>query len=359
MMRDAKPTPHVDSFDKKKTYGNTVEQSIEFGPYHAWLPGHFRLGLGLNGDEILDVDLELGYTTRSISSMVEGKTLDRVQSFVSRISPENALIADLLVGQVLEGQAKLSVSDRADWIRDIAVLLGEVSSALKFIASVAQRMRLLPLMQIALKHREDLSDLTELLTGSRYGYDFILPGGVRYDLSDGFSERLERWIVSFRADLLRIEAMFFWRPGIASALSSIGVVTVAGMGGWIAKTATQDTKIGPISHVLSRLQGGLRSATEMTERLMKLIQDRVPGDIRYSVGASLQGGERVSRYDSYRGNWELKIKFESDGIVNHFDLLTPSHQILHALPAALVHENIEDVPLILESLNFVVSEVDQ
>ena len=54
-----------------------VEQGLELGPIHPWLPGHMKLGLGLWGDEITSVDLEFGFCTKGIIEYSLGKRTEK------------------------------------------------------------------------------------------------------------------------------------------------------------------------------------------------------------------------------------------------------------------------------------------
>lgn len=336
-----------------------IQQSLILGPIHTWLPGPMRISLGMTGDRMMSVDPGFGYSTRGIEERVKGLPFLRAQILFSRTEPESALILDRLFSEAVEEITGTKVSDRVLWIRGIAAEVGELNFQLKYLAKMASRMGLKIPFHAILKHRENLFDLLELLTGSRYGYSFVLPGGVRFDLTDGFQERLESWVRNFQSDYGRLEELLCWTHGFQNRLRTLGVVVNTEDCGFVSEAAVEDTRLGQVSHVESRLLFSLKSCLEIARDLEQGLVENPSGGFREPCGPVARSGEVQGEFDTLRGTWKITLALDSSAGVESFSVVTPSDRIRNSIVPALEGESIEDLPLILESLSLSVSEIDR
>jgi NADH-quinone oxidoreductase subunit D len=337
-----------------------IQERLELGPIHTWLPGTMKMNLGMSGDQMLSAEPVFGYATRSIEKNMVGRSIEHAQYLFSRVEPESALLLDRLYGEAVEQMCEQEVSGRTEWIRNITSDLSELNFQLKFMAKMAARLGVKILYHSILKHRENLLDLFELLSGSRYGYYYILPGGVRYDLTDGFQERLEAWISAFLQDYGRIEALFCWTHGLQNRLRSMGVVMDTGEYGFVSKAAVEGTRFGQVSHVESRLLHALGSSKRLAEGLATRLTQRPEGSVRIRLPARLKS-EAVADWqlETIRGTWGLRLALDPELLVSGVSVRSPSDSIRNAIFPALEGESIEDLPLILESLSLSVPEIDR
>ena len=340
-----------------------IQQSLEIGPIHEFLPGMMKLGLGLHGDRIESIDTEFGYLSKKLVETANEKSVIEAQIRLSRIDPENAPIVDFLITTAIEEATATIIPERAIWIRDITVQVCELNSAIRYLAMMAKRMQLDALVQVLLRHREDLMDLIELLTGSRFGYDYIVPGGVRFDLSHGFSERLERWIKNFNQDYLRIEAMFYWTSYHENYLKQIGGVVDTGNLGFVSRALKEETRLGPVSNVKSRLDFVLESTLKICSILASDVFASVEGEFRAPAPLTekneLKKNDVKSEFQSIRGSWFLRLSLSKGLFIKNLEVITPSDQSIRALSEALLDESFDDLPLIVQSLNLSIAEIDK
>ncbi|NDF14146.1 hypothetical protein EB061_02345 [bacterium] len=337
-----------------------IQERLELGPIHTWLPGPMRMKLGMSGDQMLSAEPVFGYASRSIEKNMVGRAIEHAQYLFSRMEPESALLLDRLYGEAIEQVCGEEVSDRTEWIRNITSDLSELNFQLKFMAKMAARLGVKILYHSILKHRETLLDLFELLSGSRYGYYYILPGGVRYDLTDGFQERLEVWISSFLQDYARIEALFCWTHGIQNRLRSLGVVMDTGEYGFVSKAAVEGTRFGQVSHVESRLLHAMGSSKALAEGLAGRLKEQPTGGVRVRLPSRLNSESTVEcELETVRGTWGLRLTLDPDLLVSGVAVRSPSDSIRNAIFPSLEGESLEDLPLILESLSLSVAEIDR
>ena len=334
-----------------------IQETIEIGPIHEWLPGPMKLRLGMSGDRIEKVEAAFGYGSREIEKRVVGKPLSRAQLLISRVEPESALILDRLFSEAVERITGSSVSARVLWIREITTTISELNFQLKYLANMSRRLGIDILFHSILKHRESLLDLLELLSGSRYGYTFLLPGGARYDITEGFQERLEAWSGHFLSDFPRLEALFRWTHVFQNRLRSLGQVLDRGDFGFVSESSIERTHYGFVSHVESRLIYSLENCREMVAGIPELLRARPPGAAIAPLGTGI--GTLEHELETLRGTWGMRLKVEAGGVVSQLELRSPSAAIIGAIGPALEGEALEDLPVILESLSFSIPEIDR
>jgi NADH:ubiquinone oxidoreductase subunit D len=318
-----------------------------------------KIRLGMTGDHIASVETHFGYASRGIENRVRGQRFDSAQFQIGRIEPESALILDRLFSECIEKIYGIEISARVIWIRKICAELSELNFQLKFLAKMASRMGLKILYHTILKQRETLLDLFELLSGSRYGYSYLKPGGARYDLTDGFQERLDAWIRGFLNDHGRIQELFCWTHPIQNRLKSMGMILDLGEYGYVSEAAVENTRFGHVSHVESRLLYSLQSCKEISEDLKGLLESSPAGPFILAVPSYGVQGEAKSEIETLRGMCGLRIEVDAERRIQSLEVQTPSDLIRKAIVPALEGESIEDLPLILESLSLSVSEIDR
>ena len=336
----------------------------EIGPIHPWLPDAMKLKLNLEGDQIQSSVAEFGYLSRNIEKKVMGESFVRAQRFLSHLEPESAPIIDKMLCECVESLVDFKLNERAAWAREIAQKISEVSSLLRYLTFMSKRMGLTVLNHIILKHREELLDLLELLTGSRYGYFYTILGGVRYDVTEGFIERIEAWVMNLKKDFSRIEAMFLWTHVFQNRLADLGKVIDSEKNAFLSASSVETSRFGMVSNVESRLIHALQKTKQESEALFELVSlERKDEYVRNIDLSNLKAHEneasQTSQYQSSRGLWSVSLKLNHKTEINGLELVTPSQEMISYISPALEHESYDDIPIILQSLNFLVTEVDR
>lgn len=336
-----------------------IQEKVELGPIHTWLPYAMKLKLGMYGDRIAEVEAEFGFLSRSIESSMLHADYRTAQLRFGRIDPENSLILDRLFSEAIEKCTQTEITDRVSWIREITSVLSELNGFLKYLARMADRLGLKFLSNVVLKHREVLLDLIELLTGSRYGYYYLIPGGARYELTEGFQERIEKWVHGFQSDFDRIQSIFLWTHSFQNRLQSLGRVADSGDYGFVSEASVETTRYGLISHVESRLVYALNQCKSLSFDLGELVVERHEGDHKTPLGTARSTDWVRLKTPTGRGDWGLGLQLDSNLVVSKIEIQTPSQNIQNAIQPALEGESLEDVAVILQSLNFSVPEIDR
>lgn len=338
---------------------NTQPQTtLSIGPIHPWLPGMMRLELFLQGDIIQSALPAFGYASKNIFEKVYHRSLHEAQRFFSRIEPEGAYLVDRLFSEAVERAAGIEVPARAQWIRSITFELSEALAALKFLAQMASHLGLPILNHLLLKHREELLDLSERLAGSRFGYYYLVPGGARLDLTDGFLERLETWCRNLKNDFPRIRGLLCWSRPIQYRLEDLGVVLDQGQEGFISESRVEG-RMGWQSSVGSRIDYVLSELQSLAKSMEEDAALNVSGPHLTKLPDQIRSKPTRVNLDTFRGSWEAEFSWNAKGLIDAIRLKTPSDAICGRVPEMLEGEALDDVGLILHSSFLSVTEIDR
>ncbi|RPI58312.1 MAG: Ni,Fe-hydrogenase III large subunit, partial [Lysobacterales bacterium] len=169
-----------DDYPFVRVTGDGVHE-IPVGPVHAGIiePGHFRFSVV--GEKVLRLEERLGYVHKGIEQMFARMLLHDAHRLAARVSGDSAVAFSWAYCQALEGLAACTIPPRAAWLRALALEaerianhlgdLGALGNDAGFAFGLAQLSRLKELWLRA----------TEASLGSRYLFDFVVPGGVARD----------------------------------------------------------------------------------------------------------------------------------------------------------------------------------
>ncbi len=160
--------------------GETHEVAV--GPVHAGViePGHFRFQC--EGEEVLHLEISLGYQHRGVERALLGGPGKRT------IFQMETLAGDTSVGhatahcQLLEALAGVRLSARAQALRAVALELERLANHAGGLGALANDVGFLPTAAFCGRLRGDFLNLTAALCGSRFGRGLIRPGGVAFDV---------------------------------------------------------------------------------------------------------------------------------------------------------------------------------
>lgn len=189
---------------------------VAVGPVHAGIiePGHFRFQC--DGEEVLHLEIALGYQHRGIEKAIVGgphkATMAQMETVAGDTSIAHATAHAMLLEALGAGEAPL----RAQWLRAIALELERLANHTGDLGALANDVAFLPTSSACGKLRGDFLNLTALLCGNRFGRGLVRPGGCRYDLDDARRDRLG---ASLEAALADVEEALSWLWGAASVRS--------------------------------------------------------------------------------------------------------------------------------------------
>ena len=160
--------------------GETHEVAV--GPVHAGViePGHFRFQC--NGEQVLHLEISLGYQHRGVERALVGGPHKRTIFEMETLAGDTSVGHATAYCQLLESLAGARLSARAHALRAIALELERLANHTGGLGALASDVGYLPTAAFCGRLRGDFLNLTASLCGSRFGRGLVRAGGVAFDL---------------------------------------------------------------------------------------------------------------------------------------------------------------------------------
>jgi NADH-quinone oxidoreductase subunit D len=155
---------------------------INMGPSHPAMHGTIRIMLELDGERILNAEVEVGYLHRGFEKTCENRTWFNLLPYTDRLNYVSPLINNLGYAMTVEKLLGVSVPERAQLIRVLMSEMSRVSDHLTCLAAMAMECGAFTVFLYMMKAREYLWDAIEFTAGARMTTSYIRIGGVRADL---------------------------------------------------------------------------------------------------------------------------------------------------------------------------------
>lgn len=161
---------------KKKT---TI---IPIGPYHPLQEEPEFFKLFVEGERVVGLDVELGYNHRGVEKLSESKDYEETVFLVERVCGICSTSHPIACVQAIEEAGGIEVPERALYIRSLIGELERIHSHLLWLGLAGHFLGFNTVWMWAWRHREEVLNLCEAITGNRNHYGMLKPGGVRRDV---------------------------------------------------------------------------------------------------------------------------------------------------------------------------------
>jgi NADH-quinone oxidoreductase subunit D len=185
-------TGRPDAFDDL----NTQPMRIQFGPSHPATHGTVRIELDLEGERVVNADVQVGYLHRGFEKECETGFFYQNIPYTDRLNYSSAILNNVGYCLAIEKLFDITTPPRCQFIRVIGGEISRIADHLLAIGSSAMELAAFTPMLYLLEGRDLMYDLTDALCGARVTTNFVRIGGISADLPDGFKdfaiERLDR-----------------------------------------------------------------------------------------------------------------------------------------------------------------------
>ena len=203
---------------------------VNMGPQHPSTHGVLRLILELDGETVTETRAGIGYLHTGIEKNMEFRTWTQGVTFCTRMDYVAPLFNEAAYCLAVEKLLGITdqIPERASIIRVLMMELNRVASHLVALGSGGLDIGSTTALQIAMKERERIMAIFEMITGLRMNHAYIRPGGVAQDLPQGAIDKIHDAIPRLRRGIGEIERLFNENPIIKARMVDIAYLDLTG-----------------------------------------------------------------------------------------------------------------------------------
>ena len=362
-----------DAYPFFRVKGEEVHE-VAVGPVHAGIiePGHFRFQA--HGEEVLFLEIMLGYQHRGVERLLETAGPDRA------VLVAESIAGDTVVGHAaahcgaIEALARSRKTPRAQAIRGIALELERLANHIGDLGAIAGDVAFQPGASYFGRMRGECLNLLMTISGNRYGRGLLRPGGVLFDIPPAMVSQARERLERLQAELEPAARVLLESPSVLGRLEGVGGVSrekclELGFVGIVARACDvprdvrHDHPYGiyrfahiPVAtawagDVLARALVRWLEIQRSLEFLLEQLSTLPAGAPRVACGA-LQADELVvAMEEGWRGEIVHVAITDDQGGLRRYKVIDPSFHNWTALALAMPGSQISDFPLCNKSFN--------
>ena len=203
----------------------TETMTVNMGPQHPSTHGVLRLVLELDGEVIRSATPTIGYLHTGIEKTAEQKKWQQVVPLVERMDYLAAQSNSFAYALSVEKLLGIEMPQR---VKDIRVLIAElqrIASHLIWLGTHSMEIGAVSMLFYAIRERELLMNINELIAGFRFFPSYIRIGGLREDLPRGFHEAVNAFLDRFPTKVDEYEGLLSENDIFMRRTQGVGVIS--------------------------------------------------------------------------------------------------------------------------------------
>ncbi len=357
---------------------------LNFGPQHPSTHGVLRVVLKVDGEKILEAKPDMGFLHRGTEKLFETETYPMGIPHTDRMDYVAAATSNHAFCIAIETLLQVEVPRRAQLIRVILDELQRLSSHLVWLGTSGIDLGAVTPFWYAFREREQILDFFEEYCGARLTLNCMRIGGLPFDLTPGWTERLAEFIADVPARIDDYEQLLtdnrIWKKrtvgvGVISAEECIewgltGPILRASGVEWDLRRARPYECYEELDFVVPTRQGGdtydryivrVQEMRQCVRIIQQCLAKLEPGEIRGKVPRVIKpvAEEVYASIESPKG--EIGFYCVSNGTNKPYRMHVrpPSFINLQALPRLAKGHLVSDLVALIGTIDIVLGEVDR
>ncbi len=207
----------------ERTGENTM--IVNMGPQHPSTHGVLRVVCELDGETIVQCKCVIGYLHTGMEKEAEYQQYHKCVVMTDRMDYLNANGNNLAHALAVEKLLGIEVPKRGQYLRVILAELSRIASHCVWLGTHALDLGAMTPFFYIMQQRELVLDMFEMFSGVRMMPSWIVPGGLRGDMPEGFDKKLTKFLDTFPGELAVVENLLVSNPIWMERTQNVGVLT--------------------------------------------------------------------------------------------------------------------------------------
>ena len=353
---------------------------MPIGPKFSGVTESVHFLLETVGEDVVRTQTRRFYKWRAVEKLAEGKTVDEVVLLAERFAATTAFAHGLAFCQAVETISDTKAPPRARALRVFLAELERLRQHTGAIQEICESTALVVANSQAGMLEEELLRVSCELTGHRYLFGLLAPGGLLCDLptdacrkafdqSRAIVKRLNRLDHELRISssfLDRLEEVGMVQPETAKAYSLVGPVARASALARDLRRARPysgyeafafDVPVEQEGDGYARLRVLFAEARQSLRIMEQAIADLEGGE--FHAPLKLRAGAALGWVEAPRGGTFHWVRLDEAGAISRYRVITPSFINWHSFQLAAEKFAFQDFPIILSTFDLSVGESDR
>jgi len=221
-------SPHATFMPSTETVFERIGEHttvVNIGPQHPSTHGVLRVVCELEGETIVQCRCVIGYLHTGMEKEAEFQQYHKCVVMTDRMDYMNTNGNNLAHALAVEKLLGCEIPKRAQYLRVILAELSRIASHLVWLGTHALDLGAMTPFFYTFQQREMILDMFEMFSGVRMMCSWIVPGGLRGDMPDGFEPALREFLGQFDAELGVVEGLLVENPIWKERTYDVGVLS--------------------------------------------------------------------------------------------------------------------------------------
>ena len=218
------PTPpYKDEGDFERDL-HTEHQLLNMGPSHPATHGTVKFLVELDGENIVNIDIQVGYLHRGFEKECEAGTWYQCIPYTDRLNYNSAVLANLGFCMAVEKLLGIETPERCQWLRVLSGEISRIGDHLTRCGAACLELAAMTPFLYGIEARELTWDHLEMLCGARVTSNYIRIGGVKHGMPPDFPASCRKYIAKTRELLRDFDDVIRWITFLEFSLITSGEV---------------------------------------------------------------------------------------------------------------------------------------